>query len=57
MRAAEKGCEIPQVSLLNLGEGIVAHGTVAQLRRDFGIDAAAIARTAAEMCGRETEVE
>ena len=45
------------MSLLNLGEGIVAHGTVAQLRRDFGIDAAAIARTAAEMCGRETEVE
>ena len=57
MRAAEKGCEIPQVSLLNLGEGIVTHGTVAQLRRDFGIDAAAIARTAAEMCGRETETE
>ena len=52
MRAAEKGCEIPCVRLLNLGAGIVTHGTVAQLRRECGIDAAAIARAAAEMCGR-----
>lgn len=52
MRAAEKGCEIPELRLLNLSNGIVTHGTVQQLRRDCGIDAASIARTAAELCGR-----
>ena len=57
MRAAEKGCEIPQLRLLNLGSGIVTHGTVPQLRRDCGIDAASIARTAAELCGREAVSE
>ena len=53
VRAAAKGLELPQLRLLNLGEGIVPQGTVAQLRRDCGIDAAGIARTAAELCGRE----
>ncbi|MDO4990105.1 MAG: 1-deoxy-D-xylulose-5-phosphate synthase N-terminal domain-containing protein, partial [Eubacteriales bacterium] len=57
MRAAEKGCEIPQIRLLNLGQGIVTHGTVAQLRCECGIGASSIARTAAEMCGRTSESE
>ncbi len=57
MRAAEKGCEIPHIRLLNLGDGIVTHGTVAQLRRECGIDAASIARTASEMCGSSVESE
>ena len=53
MRAAETGCEIPRVRLLNLGQGIVAHGTVAELRHDWGIDAESIARAASELCRRE----
>ncbi|MCR5577330.1 MAG: 1-deoxy-D-xylulose-5-phosphate synthase [Oscillospiraceae bacterium] len=57
IRAAEKGCALSQVRLLNLGGGIVPHGTVAQLRRDCGIDAASIAHTAEELCGRETVKE
>ena len=57
MRAAETGCEIPRVRLLNLGQGIVAHGTVAELRHDWGIDAESIARAASELCGRETVLE
>ena len=37
--------------LLNLGDGIVAHGTVDELRHDAGIDADGIVRTAKDMCG------
>ena len=37
--------------LLNLGDGIVAHGTVDELRRGAGIDADGIVRTAKAMCG------
>ena len=57
MRAAEQGCEIPTVRLMNLGQGIVAHGTVAELRHDWEIDAESIARAASELCGRETVLE
>ena len=53
VRAAAKGGELPQVRLLNLGSGIVPQGTVAQLRRDCGIDALSIANAAEELCGRE----
>ena len=38
--------------LLNLGDGIVAHGSRNELMRDHGIDAAAIARAAEELCGK-----
>lgn len=37
--------------LVNLGEGIVPHGTVAQLRHDTGLDAEALSNTALELCG------
>ena len=37
--------------LLNLGKGIIPHGTVAELRRDYGIDEQAITREAAHLCG------
>ena len=39
--------------LLNLGSGIVTHGSVEELRRACGIDAEAIAHSAVELCGRE----
>ncbi len=37
--------------LLNLGDGIVTHGGVEELRRVCGIDAEAIVRSARELCG------
>ena len=35
--------------LLNLGDGIVPHGSVEELRRACGIDAEAVVRSAAEL--------
>ncbi|MBO5496867.1 MAG: hypothetical protein J5967_05630, partial [Oscillospiraceae bacterium] len=43
---------LPRCRLLNLGEGIVPHGTVAQLRHDMGLDAESIAARAVELSGR-----
>ena len=51
---AEKGLSLHGAKLLNLGDGVVPHGTVAELRRDYGIDARTITRTALTLCGRET---
>lgn len=42
-QAAEHGLTLRGARLLNLGEGIVPHGSRELLMRDFGIDAAAIA--------------
>ena len=53
--AAAEGVAVQGARLLNLGDGIVAHGTVAELRHDTGIDAAAITLAAAELCGRAPE--
>ena len=39
--------------LLNLGDGIVAHGSVEELRRDCGIDAEGIVCSAKKLCGKE----
>ncbi len=50
---AVNGIRPESVRLLNLGEGIIPHGSVSELQRDFGIDAVAITRNAAELCGRE----
>lgn len=44
--AMENGIDIGRVTLLNLGDGIVAHGKVDELLRDRGLDALGIARTA-----------
>lgn len=55
--AALAGTQLGQVKLLNLGDGIVTHGTVAQLRKDCGIDAPAIAHVAAELCGKTVDPE
>ncbi len=47
----ERGIKVGSVSLLNLGERFVPHGSVPQLRRELGIDADAIAAKAAEALG------
>lgn len=49
------GVELKAVELLNLGDGIVRHGTVDELRRETGIDAASIAAAGCEMCRTDTE--
>ena len=41
------------VRLLNLGDGVVTHGSVEELRRVCGIDAEAVAQRAKELCGKE----
>ena len=46
------GTEAFSARLLNLGEGIVPHGSVEELRRACGIDAEAIAASAKELCGK-----
>lgn len=49
------GVDLKAAELLNLGNGIVRHGTVDELRRETGIDAAAIAAAGCEMCRTDTE--
>lgn len=49
------GVELKAAELLNLGDGIVRHGTVDELRRETGIDAASIAAAGSEMCRTDTE--
>ena len=39
--------------LLNLGDGIVTHGSVEELRCACGIDAETVVRSAKELCGKE----
>ena len=50
--AAVNAKTIPSCRLVNLGAGIVPHGTVAQLRQDTGLDAVSLTNTALELCGR-----
>ena len=50
--AATNQDPIPRCRLLNLGEGLVPHGTAAQLRHDTGLDAESIAAKAVELVGR-----
>ena len=54
---AEQRRPLQSAKLLNLGDGIIPHGTVSELRHDYGIDALAITRTAAELCGHNTVEE
>lgn len=49
------GVELKAAELLNLSDGIVRHGTVDELRRETGIDAASIAAAGCEMCRTDTE--
>ncbi|MDO4982844.1 MAG: 1-deoxy-D-xylulose-5-phosphate synthase [Eubacteriales bacterium] len=48
-KAYENGVAIHSARLLNLGEGIVPHGTVEELMREFRVDAQAMIDAAEEM--------
>ena len=50
--AASRGIAMKAVRLMNLGDGIIAQGTIKELRHDYKIDAEAIAAEAAALCGR-----
>ena len=52
---AERKLSLQGAKLLNLGEGIIPQGTVAELRHDYRIDAQGIVHAASELCGRSTE--
>ncbi len=43
----------PRARLMNYGSGIVPHGDLASLRRQFGMDAQGIYETAKELCSNE----
>lgn len=51
--AAISEIDIRAAKLLNLGEGIVPHGTVAELLHDFGLDADGIVSAAMEMMDKD----
>ena len=51
--ASAEGRRLKGAALLNLGEGIVAHGDRARLLRDHGVDAQAIVECAEKMCAGE----
>ena len=55
-QAASNGTKIECAKLMNLGSGIVSHGTVKELRRDTGIDAQAIVAAGLEMCRKAVEI-
>ena len=50
---AENALHLESARLMNLGDGIIPHGTVQELRRAYEIDADAVVRAATEMCGRD----
>ena len=50
---AERGVIPKQVKLMNLGDGFVTHGSVAQLRRAWNIDGQAVYETVKELKGVE----
>ena len=51
--AAINEIDVRAAKLLNLGEGIVPHGTVAELLHDFGLDADGIVSAAMEMMDKD----
>lgn len=51
--AAINEIHVRAAKLLNLGEGIVPHGTVAELLHDFGLDADSIVSAAMEMMDKD----
>ena len=48
--AAENAITLKGIRLLNLGDGIVSHGTVQELLHDYGLDGVGISRSAMEIC-------
>lgn len=55
--AVTEGIELKAVKLLNLGSGIVSHGKVSELLQENGLDAAAIADRAQELCGNGIKLQ
>ena len=53
--AAAAGIALRAVRQLDLGSGIVSHGSVSDLRRELGIDAAGIVSAAKEMLHEESK--
>lgn len=47
---AESRIALRGIKLLNLGDGIVTHGSVQELLRDYGLDGEGIARSVLEIC-------
>ena len=47
---AESRVPLKGIKLLNLGDGIVTHGSVQELLRDYGLDGEGIARSVMEIC-------
>ena len=54
--AASCGLKLDSARLLNLGNGIVSHGSVKELRHDTGIDAQAITSAGLEMCIKAVDI-
>lgn len=54
--AAANGLKLDRAKLLNLGNGIVPHGNIKELRRDTGIDAQTIVAAGMEMCSKAVEI-
>lgn len=54
--AAASGLKLESAKLMNLGSGIVPHGTVKELRHASGIDAQAITAAGLEMCSKAAEI-
>ena len=47
----EQGAAVKKMALVNLGRGIVTHGTVSQLRALCGLDGEHLYQKALEVCG------
>ncbi len=54
---AQQGIELRAARLINLGDGIVPQGSVAELWRDYGLDAQSIADAAMQLCRAECSVQ
>lgn len=54
--AAANGMKLDAAKLLNLGNGIVPHGSIKELRRDTGIDTQTIVAAGMEMCSKAVEI-
>ena len=53
---ASNGIKLEGSKLMNLGNGIVSHGSIKELRREAGIDAQAITAAGLEICSKAVEI-
>lgn len=52
--AAREGVLLSKAVLINCGEGIVPHGSVSQLKKDYGLDSDSIVKKVAEIHGQNS---